>query len=420
MTGQLETAIAGPLGAWAVLNLLTHQYDIQSLVVCVAALYFGRHWYTMPGHAALSSVVTLIAILSCSKNVTLRNVLWDTDLWMQHGTLDQGISPLHNKAALSISDTHGYAILTREAQALIHSSQSKCNAGRMMYEIFAHPYGMGSEQHWHAGILARAIEDDALFVWGDTACTHSGGAHCSEWYLPEHNCSREELGYMRKRGYHDGERPPRIIPSKLLALLPASFTRDQAIYWWNTQAIAGYLMRFKPSVFPPLPVKHQGTINVHLRSGDKVSESKLTPPEGFVDAALNLIQQQPLAYSRVLFITSDSSSTLARARLYATKHDLAVVYSTDVPRTAFGYDQQKVTDPSWDRNAVLAVLQELRRTTLYSEAWVGTRSSNWNRLIDMHRCINAPKCMQPFVEAGDSPAGKYDAIPAQLWYGDVV
>ena len=37
---------------------------------------------------------------------------------------------------------------------------------------------------------------------------------------------------------------------------------------------------------------------------------------------------------------------------------------------------------------------------LEADAWVGTRSSNWSRLIDELRCVWVAKCRLPFVEAG--------------------
>ena len=40
-------------------------------------------------------------------------------------------------------------------------------------------------------------------------------------------------------------------------------------------------------------------------------------------------------------------------------------------------------------------------------ALVGTRNSNWNRLIDELRCVWVDKCHHPYVEVGDEPAGSY-------------
>jgi hypothetical protein len=40
---------------------------------------------------------------------------------------------------------------------------------------------------------------------------------------------------------------------------------------------------------------------------------------------------------------------------------------------------------------------------LEADAWVGTRGSNWNRLIDELRCVWVVKCQGVYVEAGLTP-----------------
>jgi hypothetical protein len=46
---------------------------------------------------------------------------------------------------------------------------------------------------------------------------------------------------------------------------------------------------------------------------------------------------------------------------------------------------------------------------LEADAWIGTRGSNWNRLIDELRCIWVEKCRQPYVEVGTDKSWKnYD------------
>lgn len=42
---------------------------------------------------------------------------------------------------------------------------------------------------------------------------------------------------------------------------------------------------------------------------------------------------------------------------------------------------------------------------LEADAWVGTRISNWSRLIDELRCVWVSKCALPFIEAGENPEG---------------
>ena len=38
---------------------------------------------------------------------------------------------------------------------------------------------------------------------------------------------------------------------------------------------------------------------------------------------------------------------------------------------------------------------------LECDAWIGTRNSNWNRLIDELRCVMVSKCHAPYIEVGD-------------------
>ena len=40
---------------------------------------------------------------------------------------------------------------------------------------------------------------------------------------------------------------------------------------------------------------------------------------------------------------------------------------------------------------------------LEADAWVGTRGSNWNRLIDELRCVWVDKCQGVYVEVGTIP-----------------
>lgn len=420
----LERAVAGPIAAWALVSSvglfgsLTHA--LQCVSLWAAALYCGRRpWRQAPWHTAASAAVGVGMALFFAADTDTRHLMWRVERLLDNQRAGAApmlpVGSVSNRTApqLHYYDTRGYALLTREAQRLIRGSQWRCTPGRTVYEVPRYAYGMGSEMHWHAAVLSRAVQDDALFAWGPTACT-STGAHCREWYLAEHGCSDAQLRGMVRRTYTEW---PRLVPpAPLLRLLPASFTAAQAEFWWNAQAIAGHLMRFRPSAFPPVFSHHpllRGAINVHMRSGDKREESNLPTPEACVDRAADLLLQQPLAFSRTLFLTSDSAIAIERARAHAEAQGLRVHYSTDVPRTASGYDQ-KMLSP--DRNTTRAVLLELRRTTLFCEAWVGTRSSNWNRLIDMHRCLSAPKCRQPFVEAGDTRPGEYDTASGSFIY----
>jgi hypothetical protein len=199
--------------------------------------------------------------------------------------------------------------------------------------------------------------------------------------------------------------------------MPASFTKEQLIYWWRAQAI-GYLMRFNTmtsreivSLRKRLHGPHLdlgGAINLNIRAGDKWSEALLMSAHMFVDKALELINAQPLAYSRTLFVTSDSLNTLLSAKAYAEQQGLHVIYS-DVPRMPHGNNEREMVT-WWNRSVTLAVLMELSLTS-ECDAWIGSRSSNWNRLIDLRRCVHTHKCNQIFVEVDHLLEGHYDRRP---------
>ena len=309
---------------------------------------------------------------------------------------------------------HGSALLTHDTQRAIRVNQNRCHSGRAVYRVQQFTGGMGAELHFHTTVLALAIEHDALFAWGDRACTKYR-AHCRQLYEKEHGCSQEQLSFMHAVDFTDWADIK--APMLFVVLLPASFTMAQIQYWWQTQAI-GFLARFNSDTGKRIKALRgrlhgnnmslSGAINVNIRGGDKISESRLSPVETFIDKAMELISAQPLSFSRTLFITSDSLHDILRAKVYANSKKLHVVYS-DVPRMKAG-NQQDMVDSFWDYNITVSVLMQLSMTS-ECDAWIGTRSSSWNRVIDIYRCARAFKCKQMFVEAGDTVSGHYDFRP---------
>jgi hypothetical protein len=119
---------------------------------------------------------------------------------------------------------------------------------------------------------------------------------------------------------------------------------------------------------------------------------------------------QPLSYSRTLFITSDNLDSILEAKAYANSKGLPVLYSHDIPRMPHGNQADQVST-FWTSEVTISVLMQLVMTSECA-AWVGSRCSNWNRIIDMYRCVRVPqKCHGAFIEAGDTPPGFYDARP---------
>ena len=194
--------------------------------------------------------------------------------------------------------------------------------------------------------------------------------------------------------------------------MASGMTEEQAVYWWRAQAI-GYLMRFNNHTLKKIDLMRSGcnfslsgAISVNIRGGDKWTEGHLISPERMVDKASDLISQMPLSYSRVLFITSDDLDAILRARQHAEKrHHLKVLYCHDVPRMPHG-NQEALVPSFWSVNVTISVFMQLLMIS-ECDAWIGSRSSNWNRIMDIFRCARG-KCRQPFIEADDAMLGRFD------------
>lgn len=309
----------------------------------------------------------------------------------------------------SIED--GLPLLGRTARNIITRNQRKCHKGRKVYQVGFYHQGMGSELFFHANVLSMAIEQDALFAWGEKACTKFSTS-CRDIYRREHICTSEQLAGMQIENI-TGHLPLKL-PTIFLRLLPASFTRAQAEYWWRTQS-TGYIMRLNAETKAKIQEmrlnlhgKHlslSGAINIHIRHGDKEKEMSITPTELIIDKAAELIIKQPNSFSRTLFVTSDNVDEIYKAKIHAAKFNLPVIYSR-IPRMIYGHDAANV-DSFWNSSITLSVLMQLSMTA-ECDAWIGTRSSNWNRIIDMYRCFDAHKCKQIFIEAGDTIPGHYE------------
>ena len=395
-----------------VADSITNPYNIGTLLFCIAGLFYLK--------ARAVNVILLLALCIFSAilgvlSLQFRDVVYNFGFWIMPtriagvdfppqsiGLIDSRHIPLRDDDSVEM----GLALFTNYARLVIERNQMRCDASVRVFQVGAYAHGMGSELHFHAAVLAQAVEQKALFAWGPASCTLFG-VQCRGFYENEHNCSVDQMSRMETVAFEQW--PEATVPRELLDVLPDSFTVQQALYWWRAQAI-GYLMRFNAQTrghvnrLRSSGVSLGGAINVNIRGGDKHTESRLTLPEVFVDKALELIDQSPLTYSRVIFITSDDPRAIVRAQFYAETRHLKPIY-LDVPRMEFGNDAGKASS-FWTYNITISMLLQLSMTSECA-AWVGSRSSNWNRVIDMFRCTAKTNCRGPFVEVGDSVRGFY-------------
>jgi hypothetical protein len=402
-------------------DFIEHPMALATSLGCVVALYrLKAHKRRLAGLLALCLLAAVLGMLSARFREAMHEValaFWRPQNHFASTVIAPIIEARHVGPTIDDrSADEGRALYTNHARRFIEASQALgCDAAHNVTRVFqvgAYRSGMGSELHFHAAVLANAIEERALFDWGPGACALFG-AHCRALYQPEHLCSVERLRQMRVVHFTQDDWPVERVPRALLDLLPKNFTVQQALLWWRAQAI-GYLMRFGPETRSRIDalragqVRLGGAINVNLRGGDKMGEARPIAPERYVDKALELIELAPLTYSRVLFLTSDDPREIARAHVYATARGLASVY-LDAPRMPNGNAEGQVA-AFWTYNVTLSVLLQLTMTAECA-AWIGSRTSNWNRVIDMYRCTVVANCRGVFVEMEDAIRGYYYTRP---------
>lgn len=382
------------------------------VMMCIARM---RQMDRNPRLLTAITLACLLTAIHASSNYYVNNIIFHVGLAFNPEFEAQ--SQIESSDRIDSWDRsleHGLPILYEQTQTDIKVRQSTCHTNMTVYVVQRYGSGMGAEIHWHASVLALAMDhENALFAWGEGACK-TYDAHCRELYEPEHACSEHEISQMKQN--HVAFLATSSVPARFLPHLPKSFTPAQTEYWWRAQAI-GYLMRFNSNTSKKIRdlrtqlhgnLSLDGAINVNVRAGDKTSEMILTPTEQIVGEAETLITSMPFSFSRTLFVTSDSMHEILKAKIYAEQRQLRVIYS-DIPRMKHGHNQADVTS-FWNINVTISVLLQLSMAA-ECDAWIGTRGSNWNRLIDIYRCTHAHKCKQAFVEAGDVISGHYDYNP---------
>jgi hypothetical protein len=211
------------------------------------------------------------------------------------------------------------------------------------------------------------------------------------------------------------------LADAFVAALQAEFpsmTMPQIKYWWRGQSVA-YLMRFNNNTLRVLralrhdQALHYGTrtvpfplpantIAVHIRGGDKRAEMTLVPAPNYAAAVFQLIELMPHSFSRTVFVSGDDPQSIDEARRLIEARHMAFIY-TRMPRLAGGHRMSEWrAAPDESAGSFYGHLLQLLMA-LEADAWVGTRGSNWNRLIDELRCVWVDKCQGVYVEVGLTP-----------------
>jgi hypothetical protein len=241
---------------------------------------------------------------------------------------------------------------------------------------------------------------------------------------------------------------PDTIPQPFAAMWEkAGMPMDKGMmkYWWRGQ-VAAFFTRFHPRALEklralrvqtaqymrnatagrpgnatwltaaaaalPLP---RGTVSIHIRHGDKSKEMNLVPTARYLQAAEGLVEANPFGYQRIAFMSTEDPSAIAEMEASPLSKDWRWLW-WEVPRiNSNGPEQLVALDMKRGELTMIWWLQLF--IALEADGWVGTRGSNWNRLIDELRCVWLPKCQNVYVEVGDDASwkGPHGPSKSQGW-----
>jgi len=157
---------------------------------------------------------------------------------------------------------------------------------------------------------------------------------------------------------------------------------------------------------PRLPFR-RGMISLHIRHGDKSTEMALVPSIKYLEAASTLQYDMSLSLIQQLFISTEDPDTIKElsTAIMGQPYNRWTIYFNNIPRSNSNGDLQLDTFSNVPRARITQLWLLQLFMALECDAWVGTRKSNWNRLIDELRCIWVPKCGHPFIEVGSQDLG---------------
>lgn len=144
----------------------------------------------------------------------------------------------------------------------------------------------------------------------------------------------------------------------------------------------------------PFPLPHH-TISIHVRHGDKASEMTLVPFSSYISAAAKIADQNPSrgTVSKTVFLSTEDPLVIDEMYNIANTTEIFVnmkgsttsnlqwtfFYTAGLPRRNGGPTEEVAQGEEVE--TTLMHLGEMM-LSLESGAWVGTRASNWCRLVD--------------------------------------
>ena len=164
----------------------------------------------------------------------------------------------------------------------------------------------------------------------------------------------------------------------------------------------------------PFPLE-AGGFSMHIRHGDKGIEMKLIDLPRYINAVERFIKRNPMGFRHIAFISTEDPDVLDDAKLLSLPPAIPQNaseswkespkwswYWSDIPRLNVGPEEQLRKLGGGNRTEMTMGWMLQLMMALEADAWVGTRGSGWNRLVDQLRCVWAAGCKKPFLEVGTS------------------
>lgn len=316
---------------------------------------------------------------------------------------------------------------TAFAQKLVweHQHPSDCRAAEYLIWIPT-PHGIGSNVHCMGQALSHAMnlnrvlllaEDHVHPYYDPEFCNTSSSFHDC-YFEPLSSCSISDAAAVlgsKSIAYEDlNEVPPTsftnssnnpedkvvkltnipaersVVPRVFDAFLITSpIDPRKFYYWWRAQSVA-FLIRPNAKLYAEMDARKsvlfpntidRGTISCHIRHGDKWIETQLVEDTVYVKAIEHVYQRGNYEGShlgRNVFLSTEDPESV--------KHFLGLKHwktsYLDIPRkpdhTKTTVEYAKELGPAHDMIHSMINLD----LALQCDAWVGTLSSNWCRLID--------------------------------------
>ena len=293
--------------------------------------------------------------------------------------------------------------------------------------------------------LALALNEDRVFLfsattgeeWTDASCGEKRNWEC--FFRAPSSCSRADLSgdnffevemHYSTRTLNNQDMP--AAARKLLLAAAPDMPEVAAKYWWRAQS-AAYLLRLNDETLAAVRALRQdallislapsgggaslsaaraaqiplppGVIHAHVRHGDKYTEMILQGTGRYTNASLALALAQPFALRRALYVSTEDPGVPEEAAEILVPQGWTVLHYAIRRSNRGPLEQLKDLGEASAANTTRTHLQQMM-LSLEADAWIGTRGSNWNRLLDELRCVWVDKCGLTYVEVGTDESWK--------------